>query len=235
VVIIVLAVIAAFFTGMIPGTGQAPDDTPAPADIPVTSLPTRTTAPEKTTAPARTTTTPPAPVTTTKISTNGTVNATATITMNASATMTANVTPAATPSPTPTFPTQPLSIGQSASDGKGKLTLNSITFREKMGDPTPSYAIGKKYLIVDITYENLQRNVSTEIDLTRMAVKDAGGYAFDQVEDVTLEKPFSVYGKTVPAQENRTGNLLFVVPPEATFLKFSFDFGEQKIALFQIS
>lgn len=242
-VVILLAVIAAFVTGMIPGVGQSPDETPAPADTPVTVLPTQktthTTTPKMTTAPAKVTTKPPVTGETTNISTNVTVNATATRAMNSSANVTANVTAnattTATPAPTPTFPTQPLSIGQSASDGKGKLTLNSITFKEKMGDPTPSYAIGKKYLIVDITYENLQRNVTTEIDLTKMAVKDAGGYAFDQADDVTLEKPFSVYGKTIPAQENRTGNMLFIVPPEATFLKFSFDFGEQKIAVFQIS
>jgi rRNA maturation endonuclease Nob1 len=238
-VVILLAVIAAFITGMIPGIGHSPDETPAPADTPVTVLPTQkttqTTTPKMTTAPAKVTTKPAATVVTTNASAKVTVNATATITTNTSANVTANVTTTATPAPTPTFPTQPLSIGQSASDGKGKLTLNSITFKEKMGDPTPSYAIGKKYLIVEITYENLQRNVTTEIDLTKMAVKDAGGYAFDQVDDVTLEKPFSVYGKTIPAQENRTGNLLFVVPPEATFLKFSFDFGEQKIAIFQIS
>jgi len=198
-------------------------------------LPTRTIAPELTTAPAKATTMPPTTAVTANISTNVTANATATVTTNSSATVTANVTTTATPAPTPTFPTQPLSIGQSASDGKGKLTLNSITFKEKMGDPTPSYAIGKKYMIVDITYENLQRNVTTDIDVTRMAVKDAGGYAFDQVTDVTLEKPFYVYGTTIPAQENRTGNMLFVVPPEATFLKFSYDFGEQKIAVFQIT
>lgn len=104
-----------------------------------------------------------------------------------------------------------------------------------MGDPTPSYAIGKKYLIIDITYENLQRNVTAEVDLPRMAVKDAGGYAFDQVTDVTLENPFYFNGKTIPAQENRTGNMLFIVPPEATFLKFYYDFGEQKIAIFQLT
>ena len=238
-VVIFLAVIAAFVTGMIPGIGQSPDETPAPADTPVTDLPTQkttqTTAPKTTTAPAKVTTKPPATGVPTNTSTNVTVNATATITMNSSANVTANVTTTATPAPTPTFPTQPLSIGQSASDGKGKLTLNSITFKEKMGDPTPSYAIGKKYMIVEITYENLQRNVTADIDVTRMAVKDAGGYAFDQVTDVTLEKPFYVYGTTIPPQENRTGNMLFIVPPEATFLKFSYDFGEQKIAIFQLT
>ena len=64
-----------------------------------------------------------------------------------------------------------------------------------MGDPTPSYAIGKKYLIVEITYENLQQNVTAEPDISGMVVKDGGGYAFDQVTDVTLEKPFYVLEK----------------------------------------
>ena len=29
--------------------------------------------------------------------------------------------------------------------------------------------------------------------------------------------------------------MLFIVPPEATFLKFSYNFGEQKIAIFQLT
>ena len=81
-----------------------------------------------------------------------------------------------------------------------------------MGDPTPSYAIGKKYLIVEITYENLQRNVTADMDVTRMTVKDAGGYTFDQVTDVMLEKPFYLNGTTIPPR--RTGpeicSLLFL-------------------------
>ncbi|MDD1680861.1 MAG: hypothetical protein LUQ35_04560, partial [Methanoregula sp.] len=79
-VVIFLAVIAAFITGMIPGIGQSPEETPAPDDIPSTVLPTRTIAPELTTAPAKATTMPPTTAVTANIFTNVTANATATVT-----------------------------------------------------------------------------------------------------------------------------------------------------------
>jgi hypothetical protein len=128
-----------------------------------------------------------------------------------------------------------LSIGETATDGKGKLTVNSITFKDKMGDPTPSYAIGKKYLIVDITYENLQQNATAEPNISGMLVKDGGGYSYDQVTDVTLEKPFTFFGKTVPPQEKVTGNMLYIVPPGASLLTFQYDFGDQFIVTYQIT
>ena len=242
-VVILLAVIAAFVTGMIPGIGQSPDETPAPADTPVTVLPTQkttqTTAPKMTTAPAKVTTKPPVTGETTNTSTNVTVNATATITMNSSANVTANVTAnattTATPAPTPTFPTQPLSIGQSASDGKGKLTLNGYSIKDKIGDPIPSYAIGKKYLILNITYENLQLNKTADVDLKGMTVQDTGGFAFEQItDDAMLDNPFYLNGKKVPPLENRTGNMAFIINPDATFLKFEYNFGDQKNAVFQL-
>jgi DNA-directed RNA polymerase subunit RPC12/RpoP len=239
VAIIFLVVAAAFIPGMISGTNQSVT-TPAPDDQnPQTTLPTQkttqTTAPKLTTAPAIITTTPvPATVVTTNASTTMTTNASATVTTNTSANVTANASTIVKPTPSPTFPTQPLSIGQSASDGKGKLTVNSITFKDKLSDPIPSYAIGKKYLIVEITYENLQQNITADPDINGMVVKDGGGYTFDQATDILLENPFYVIGKSIPPQENRTGNMLFIVPQGATFLKLQYNFGTN-IATFQLT
>jgi hypothetical protein len=163
-----------------------------------------------------------------------TTNAVPTITTNVSTNTTTNVSTTVTPIVTTTISSQPYSIGQSASDGKIKLTVNSITFKDKLSDPVPSYAIGKKYLIVEITYENLQQNVTATPDISGMMLKDGGGYSYDQANDVLLENPFYVYGKTVPPQEKRTGNMLFIVPPGATYLKFQYNFGAN-IATFQLT
>jgi hypothetical protein len=128
---------------------------------------------------------------------------------------------------------QPLSIGQSANDGKAKVTVNSVTFKDKLSDPIPSYAIGKKYLIVEITYENLQQNATADADLNGMVVTDGGGFPFEPASDSALENPFN--GKTIPPKEKRNGNMVFIVPPEATLLKFQYNFGNQNIAKFQLT
>ena len=112
--------------------------------------------------------------------------------------------------------------------------MNSITFKDKLSDPIPSYAIGKKYLIVEITYENLQQNITADPDINGMVVKDGGGYTFDQATDILLENPFYVIGKSIPPQENRTGNMLFIVPQGATFLNLQYNFGTN-IATFQLT
>jgi hypothetical protein len=241
VVIILLIAAAAYIPGMIPGTNQPSATTPVPTTDgknPITTLPTQkttqTTVPVLTTAPAKVTTTPvPTTVVKTNVSTKVTSNASATGTTNVSTKGTSNASTTVPTTLSITNTSQSLSVGQSATDGKARVTVNVFTFKDKLSDPVPSYAIGKKYLIVNITYENLQQNKTTDVNLNAMAVTDAGGYAFEQASDVLLENPF--IGNTILPQQNRTGNMLFIVPPEATFLKFQYDFGNQIIAKFQLT
>ena len=68
-----------------------------------------------------------------------------------------------------------LSVGETAFDGKGNLTVNGFSFKDKMTDPTPAYAIGKQYLIVSITYQNLQIDKTIDVDLSPVNVTDGGG------------------------------------------------------------
>ena len=242
IAIIILAAGAAFITGMIPGMNQSSATTPA-TDSPEspTALPTQTTI--KTPAPATVKITPvPTTVIITNASTTIKPNASATVKTNTSTTLQTNTsttvkTNASTtikPNVSVTISSQPYAIGQSASDGKAKVTVNSYTFKDKLSDPVPSYAIGKKYLIVEITYENLQ-NLTVDVDTSTMLVKDGGGYTFNPASDGMLENPFYVNGKTIPALEKRTGNMLYIVPPEATLLKFQYDFGKSGIATFQLT
>jgi hypothetical protein len=233
VAVIVLIVAGASIAGMIPGTNQSANATPAPAlhdqgsgTAVTTQRTTQAAAPARTPSPAKTTSTPvPTTVATTKASTTVTTNVSATVTANASRTV------------KPTLPiadaSHPLSVGQSAYDGKGNLTVNDFSFKDKMSDPIPSYAIGKKYLIVNITYENLQQNETVDADLSRMMVKDAGGYPFEPASDALLENVY--LGKSILPREKRTGNLLFIVPPEATYLSLYYTFGNQNSAVFQLT
>jgi len=250
VAVIVLVVIAAFISGMIPGIGQSPDTTPAAGDQDsLTTHPTQTPAPVLTTVPATVITTPvPTEITnvsttiktnaSTSVNTNASTtvktNTSTTVNTNASTTVKTNTSTTVKPNVSVTISSQPYMIGQSATDGKAKVTVNSYTFKDKLSDPIPSYAIGKKYLIVEITYENLQ-NVTVDVDTSTMFVKDGGGYTFETASDGMLENPFYVYGKTIPALEKRTGNMVYIVPPGATLLKFQYNFGKSGIATFQLT
>jgi hypothetical protein len=241
VLIIFFLIIAAFISGMIPGMNQSSAKTPAPATTNQdsrTALPTqrttKTTAPVLTTTHAKVTTTPvPTTVVKTNASAKGTSNASATVTTNVSAKATPNASKTVMPTLAMTDMSQPLSIGQDATDGKAKVTVNDFTFKDKLSDPVPSYAVGKKYLIVNITYENLQQNQTTDANTSGMLVKDGGGYTFEPASDGMLENPFN--GKAIPPQQKRNGNMVYIVPPGATYLKFQYDFGNQIIATFQLT
>jgi hypothetical protein len=231
-VIIILVVAAAFIPGMIAGTNLTAT-TPAPTTALQTQKTTQPPAPALTTAPVKGTTTP---LLTTVVTTNPTVTVTANVSTTAKTNNTANVSANASatvaPTPAPTISSQPYAIGKGATDGKEKMTVNDFTFRDKLSDPVPSYAIGKKYLIVNITYENLQ-NGTAEANTNSMVVTDGGGFAFVPASDSLLEYPFN--GNTIAPQEKRTGNMLFIVPPEATFLKFEYTFAGQNSAKFQLT
>jgi len=234
VAIVFLVVIGASISGIISGTNQSSNTTPVPALQ--TTLPTQKTTQTPapvTTAPAIVTT---APVPTTFVKTNTSTkvpsNASATVRTNTSATVRTNATANVTTTPPPTISSQPYAIGQSATDGKAKVTVNSFTFKDKLSDPIPSYAIGKKYLIVEITYENLQ-NATADANLNGMLVTDGGGFPFEPASDSALENAF--IGKNIPPQQKQTGNIVFIVPPEATLLQLHYDFGNQNSAKFQLT
>ena len=243
--VIILVIIAAIFSGMIPGISQSSNTTPALAPdnqssgtAPATTETTQTQTPSLTPSPEQTTDTPvPATVVTTEASPAVTTNASATVTTNATtttnATATTNVSQTVTTTLTITSSSQPLSIGQSAYDGKGKLTVDGFSFKDKMSDPIPSYAIGKKYLIINITYENLQQNETVDADLSRMKVTDGGGYPYTPASDTLLQNTYT--GKSILPLEKLTGNLLFIVPPQATYLKLEYSSENQNRILFQLT
>jgi len=241
VAVIALLIIAASFSGMIPGMNQSPDATPAPAlpdqstGTPLTTpVMTETAAPALTPSPAETTAPPvPTTVATTITPATGTTMASATVTVNASVPGAANASRNVTTTLTITSSSQPLSVGQSAYDGKGNLTVNGFAFRDKMSDPTPSYAIGKQYLIVNITYENLDQNGTVDADLSRMKVTDGGGYSYEPASDVLLENVY--LGTPILPREKRTGNLLFIVPPQAMYLNLEYRFGNQTSVKFLLT
>jgi hypothetical protein len=231
---IFLLFLAAALSGMIPGIRQSPADTSAPAagnlDT-VTTVVTRTPAQEGTNSPAET---PPTSVPTTVAAVNlsapGDGSASTSAAVNTTPTGAVETSPTAKITPSRTYATQPVPLGQEAFDGKGTLNVNGFSFRDKMSDPLPSYAVGKKYLIVNITYANVQENETVDTNLSLMKVTDGGGFPYEPVSDPLLENVYN--GKSILHGEKRTGNLLFLVPPEATYLKLEYRFGNQSRATF---
>jgi hypothetical protein len=238
IVVIILALVGASLSGMIPGFRLLSNTTHSPAnETPQATLTTTTTpaeTPVVTPSPAEVTATPvPATVVTTAAAAAVTVNASATVSANVSATSTENATANVTAAMTITSSSQPLSLGQSAYDGKGTLTVNGFSFKDKMSDPVPSYAVGRQYLIVNITYENVQQNETLDAGLSTMKVVDGGGYSYDPVSDNTLENVYT--GTSILPLEKRTGNLLFIVPPGAMFLKLEYRSGNQNPLTFSLN
>jgi hypothetical protein len=237
-VVILLLILASFVPGMLAGTNKTSNATSPPAvttKIPATPKPTTAAPPAPTQPPATPVPTTVVPV---SVSPTTTANASATVTQkpagNATANSTANATANVTAAPTIPPGTQLLSIGQGAFDGKGKLTLNGFSWRDKVSDPIPSYAFGKKYLILDLTYTNLQQNATLDVPLTGLlSVTDGGGFPYDMVSDSALENQY--LGNGILPQQNRTGNIAFLVPPEATFLKLQYNFGTLNNASFQLT
>jgi hypothetical protein len=66
-----------------------------------------------------------------------------------------------------------------------------------------------------------------------MNVTDAGGYPFEPVSDTLLENAYT--GTSILPREKRTGNLLFVVPPQATYLKLEYSSANQNSVMFQLT
>jgi hypothetical protein len=66
-----------------------------------------------------------------------------------------------------------------------------------------------------------------------MKVTDGGGFPYDPASDTLLENVYT--GISILPQENRTGNLLFIVPPQAMYLKLEYSFGNQSTIKFQLT
>jgi len=235
--VVVIIIVAAVLAGIVPGKeGPAANATPVPeaqnqtpGTTATTPAATQTTAPVATPSPAA----PPATTVTATASPTVTPAASPTIAVNASANATANASVTVPATIPVTNPLVPLSVGQSAYDGKGMLTVHDFSFRDKISDPVPSYAVGRKYLIVNITYENLQQNGTVDVDLSMMRVLDGGGYPYGTVSDTHLANPWT--GGSIPPGEQRSGNLLFVVPPQAMYLKLEYHVLDRVLALFQLT
>ena len=152
-------------------------------------------------------------------------------------------TPTQTPSETP--PTQPekpkvqtFKVGESASDGRLKITVDGVSFKDKITYSQTTEIVGEEYtssfdfkpkeryqfLILDITIENLQTDKTSLISsLLFFKVSDADGYSYDySLGTAYLDRKWED-GDILPGMKKR-GSVAFEVPKNPVGLKFAFQF-----------
>jgi len=126
--------------------------------------------------------------------------------------------------------TQTFNTGDTATDNELKVTVNSVKFVSKIDQKDNEFLIaeapsGKQYAIVDLTIENIlsdkTQSVSTMMETT---ILDQDGYNYDLDFEglIALDKSFKD-GEILPNMKKR-GELAYLVPSDATDLKFIYKF-----------
>jgi len=129
-------------------------------------------------------------------------------------------------------------VGETASDGRLAITVNSKSFLDKITYEQTTEIMGEEYtstfdfkpksgyqfLILDITIENLQSDkTATVSSLLQFKVSDEEGYSYDcSLGTAYLDRKWED-GDILPGMKKR-GKVAFEVPKDAEGLKFSFLF-----------
>lgn len=152
-------------------------------------------------------------------------------------------TPSETPATTPqTQPEKPkvstFKVGESASDSRLKITVNNVSFKDKITYSQTTEVMGEEYtssfdfkpkenyqfLVLDITIENLQTDKTSSISsLLFFKVSDADGYSYDYSSGTAYLDRKWEDGDILPEMKKR-GSVAFEVPNNPVGLKFAFIF-----------
>jgi len=128
-----------------------------------------------------------------------------------------------------------LSVGESVSDGRQKLTVHGYEIKDTIGSKSPgdldTEKKGYTFMVVDITTENLQ--FMDAISTDEFYLINAEGYLYPSEQVSGLDSLFN--GTDIRPFEKRRGNLAFSVPAEPGELRLKHDLGNSVIALFLIT
>lgn len=148
-------------------------------------------------------------------------------------------TPTTTPPAEPEKPkVSTFKVGESASDGRLKITVNGVSFKDKITYSQTTEIMGEEYtssfdfkpkenyqfLVLDITIENLQTDKTSSISsLLFFKISDADGYSYDySLGTAYLDRKWED-GDILPGMKKR-GSVAFEVPKNPVGLKFAFQF-----------
>lgn len=136
--------------------------------------------------------------------------------------------PAEEPEPEPVV--QIFQVGETATDGELKITVNAVEFVSVIDEQDNQFLVaeapeGEEYLVIDLTVENVlpdeEQTVSTMLS-TEVFDQDGYTYSLTFTGQSALDKAFDD-GGILPGMKRR-GDLAFLVPADATELKFMFEF-----------
>ena len=137
-------------------------------------------------------------------------------------------TPTETPTEAPKI--QIFNIGDTTTDDELKITVNNVRFTTKIDELNNEFLVakaqsGKQYVIIDITIENIlpdQTQAISTFGLTSVIDQDGYEYTLDFEGLVALDKSFKD-GEVLPGMKKR-GEVVYLVPNDATDLKFRYKF-----------
>ena len=123
-------------------------------------------------------------------------------------------------------------IGETATNGKLAVTLNNVRYSEVVDEKDNQFLVaeaseGKKFAIVDVTLENLEKDKThpiSSIMLFKLRDKEGYGYDLDFRAFTALDKACKCDGDLLPRMKMR-GELPFEVPKDVQGLQFHFLYG----------
>jgi len=137
---------------------------------------------------------------------------------------------------------QEFKVGETATDNQLEITLNSVEFVSNINEQDNQFLVaeapsGKEYVVIDITIKNILTDSTQMVSTfgtTTLVDQDGYNYDLDFEGFSALEKTFKD-GEILPGMKKR-GDLAYLVPSDATDLKFlyRFDLFEGATAVFDI-
>lgn len=152
------------------------------------------------------------------------------------------VQPTTTPPPTTEAPkptVQTFEVGESATDGKVSITVNSARATRVIDENDNRFMVsdapvGRKYLIVDITVENLQDDMTVSNSTSRMSLYDGEDYKYDSSWSATSNLAQEFKGSDILPEMKRRGQVAFDVPENASGIQFAYLFDTGMTAVINI-
>lgn len=123
-------------------------------------------------------------------------------------------------------------IGDTVDDGNTRMTLNSMRYADSLSEKGPGYSVakvnpGNKFLILNVTIENIGQGMNVSYDGSKFVVLDMGAnseliYEEDIVSSEGWLKHFS--GNDIIPGDTRQGELAYQVPENAGELQLKFEY-----------
>jgi hypothetical protein len=134
-----------------------------------------------------------------------------------------------TPQPTTPKKTSSYSVGETVTDGKVKMTVNSVRQATRIDEQNNQFLVatadsGYRYLIMDVTIENTGSETVSYSPLLGFNMYDSSGYSYTPEFEAYTALSRSFEGNNIVPGSKRRGELPYMVPTDANGLQLQFQF-----------